>query len=138
MTDQADDEVAMDAATPAKPVAKAAAAKAAAPKTAAVKEAAAKKTAAKKTAAKKTAAKKTAAKKAPADAVARKAPAKTAGPAPSRPQLERVPEEQAAAAGPVDGQTRPTAWQLLADAGRPRWSRAQVVVALLCCSASDW
>ncbi len=132
MTDQADDEVAMDAATPAKPVAKAAAAKAAAPKTAAVKEAAAKKTAAKKTAAKKTAAKKTAAKKAPADAVARKAPAKTAGPAPSRPQLERVPEEQAAAAGPVDGQTRPTAWQLLADAGRPRWSRAQVVVALLC------
>ncbi|MDQ1540082.1 MAG: hypothetical protein QOH29_808 [Actinomycetota bacterium] len=61
-----------------------------------------------------------------------KSPAKAAAIGPSLPQVEQVPDDPAAAVGPADGRTRPTAWRLLMDAGRPRATRAQVVVALLC------
>jgi uncharacterized protein YlxW (UPF0749 family) len=61
-----------------------------------------------------------------------KSPAKTAAIGPSLPQVEHVPDDPAAVAGPADGRTRPTAWRLLMEAGRPRATRAQVVVALLC------
>jgi uncharacterized protein YlxW (UPF0749 family) len=146
MTDGLDDAYpgppapSLPAQTPAKPVARAAPAKAAADHPVA-KKVAPKKAAAKKAAAKKVPAKKVAAKKVPATnapSVASKAaglaksPAKTTDAAPSLPQVEDLPEEQAAAAGPAEGLRRPSPWRLLADAGRPRAGRAQVVVALLC------